>query len=92
MGPDTAEILERTLGSLARTAVAIGARRIVVAGGETSGAVVQALDVRSVVIDHEADRGVPWCLTTDEVPLALLLKSGNFGSEDLFVRATGGAA
>jgi uncharacterized protein YgbK (DUF1537 family) len=92
MGPDTAEILERTLGSLARTAVAIGARRIVVAGGETSGAVVQALDVRSVVIDHEADRGVPWCLTTDEAPLALLLKSGNFGSEDLFVRATGGAA
>ena len=86
MGPDTSEHLELTLGSLARTAVGRGARRVVVAGGETSGAVVQALGVRSVVVDREADRGVPWCLTADGV--ALLLKSGNFGTEDLLVRAT----
>ena len=87
MGPDTSEHLELTLGNLARTAVDHGVRRVVVAGGETSGAVVQALGVRSVVIDHEADRGVPWCLTGDGV--ALLLKSGNFGTEDLLVRASG---
>jgi uncharacterized protein YgbK (DUF1537 family) len=85
MGPDTSAILERTLGSLARTAVDRGAERIVVAGGETSGAVVQALEVRSVVVDHEADRGVPWCLTPDGT--AVLLKSGNFGAPDLLVRA-----
>ncbi|MGY0390699.1 3-oxo-tetronate kinase [Nocardioides sp. WG-D5] len=87
MGPETSAILERTLGTLARTAAERGARRIVVAGGETSGAVVQALGVRSVLVDHEADRGVPWCLTGEG--LALLLKSGNFGSEDLLVRAAG---
>jgi len=91
MGPDTSDNLERILGALARTAAELGARRIVVAGGETSGAVVQALGIRSVVVDHEADRGVPWCLTTEEPTLALLLKSGNFGSEDLLVRAAGGA-
>jgi uncharacterized protein YgbK (DUF1537 family) len=87
MGPDTADHLERTLGNLARTAVDQGARRVVVAGGETSGAVVQALGVRSVMVDREADHGVPWCITGGGV--ALLLKSGNFGSEDLLVRAAG---
>lgn len=90
MGPDTSDHLELTLGNLARTAVNKGVRRVVVAGGETSGSVVQALGVRSVVVDHEADRGVPWCLTADGV--ALLLKSGNFGSEDLLVRAAGATA
>lgn len=90
MGPDTSSHLELTLGNLARTAVGLGVRRVVVAGGETSGAVVQALGVRSVLIDHEADRGVPWCLTGDGV--ALLLKSGNFGTEDLLVRACGATA
>ncbi|MFD7076149.1 3-oxo-tetronate kinase [Nocardioides sp. NPDC059952] len=90
MGAETSSILERTLGSLARTATHRGARRIVVAGGETSGAVVQALGVRSVLVDHEADRGVPWCLADEG--LALLLKSGNFGTEDLLVRAAGAEA
>ncbi|MER7559560.1 3-oxo-tetronate kinase [Nocardioides sp. NPDC126508] len=90
MGPETPAILERTLAGLARAAADHGARRIVVAGGETSGAVVQALGVRSVLVDREADRGVPWCLT--DQGLALLLKSGNFGSEDLLVRAAGADA
>lgn len=87
MGPDTSAVLERTLGQLAREAVALGATRVVVAGGETSGAVVQALGVRAVTVDSEADRGVPWCLTSGTPRLALLLKSGNFGSPDLLVRA-----
>ena len=92
MGPRTAEILERTLGSLARTAVALGVRRVVVAGGETSGAVVAALGVDSVVVRGEEDTGVPWCVTTGSPSIALLLKSGNFGSPDLLVRAVEGAA
>ena len=87
MGSQTSEILERTLGALAAEAVSLGAQRVVVAGGETSGAVVQALGISTVVIQSEADRGVPWCLTTGEPTLALLLKSGNFGSADLLVRA-----
>lgn len=74
------------MGALAQAAVEAGARRIVVAGGETSGAVVDALGIRSVVVDAEADRGVPWCSTTDH-GVSLLLKSGNFGSPDLLVRA-----
>ncbi|TYL51753.1 four-carbon acid sugar kinase family protein [Nocardioides sp. BGMRC 2183] len=88
MGARTPEVLERTLGDLAREAVALGAERVVVAGGETSGAVVQALGIDQVVVAGEADRGVPWCLTAAQPPVALLLKSGNFGSEDLLVRAT----
>ncbi|MEU4427202.1 3-oxo-tetronate kinase [Actinoplanes sp. NPDC024001] len=87
MGEKTADILERALGALARTAVELGARRIVVAGGETSGAVVAALGVDAVVVGDEADPGVPWCATTGTPPLRLLLKSGNFGSPDLLVRA-----
>jgi uncharacterized protein YgbK (DUF1537 family) len=86
-GEKTGDVLEEVLARAARHAVARGARRVVVAGGETSGAVVQALGVRSVIVAQEADRGVPWCLTTDEEPTALLLKSGNFGSPDLLTRA-----
>jgi uncharacterized protein YgbK (DUF1537 family) len=92
MGPDIADHLERTLGQLARTAVGRGVRRVVVAGGETSGAVVSALDVRTVVATAEEDRGVPWCVTTGEPPLGLLLKSGNFGRPNLRVRAMEGVS
>jgi uncharacterized protein YgbK (DUF1537 family) len=84
--PEIATQLEFIIGALAKAAVAAGAGRIVVAGGETSGAVVDALDVRTVVVDAEADRGVPWCSTRDH-RLSLLLKSGNFGRPDLLVRA-----
>ena len=84
--PSVASQLEATIGALAKAAVAAGAGRVVVAGGETSGAVVDALGVKSVVVDAEADRGVPWCSTPDHA-LSLLLKSGNFGQPDLLVRA-----
>jgi len=90
MGPTTADVLERTLGELARTAVSLGVRRVVVAGGETSGAVVSALDVQTVLVAAEEDHGVPWCVTTDQPALGLLLKSGNFGRPDLLVRAMEG--
>lgn len=87
MGPDTAAHLEGVLAEVARVAVASGARRVIVAGGETAGAVVAALDIRTVLVGEEADIGVPWCVTTDEDPIALLLKSGNFGRIDLLARA-----
>lgn len=90
-GVHTAAVIEQTLGELARAAVAAGVRRVVVAGGETSGAVVSALGVTSVVVAGEEDRGVPWCVTTGTPALALLLKSGNFGASDLLVRAMKGA-
>jgi uncharacterized protein YgbK (DUF1537 family) len=90
MGPAVADHLEHALGQLARTAVGLGVRRVVVAGGETSGAVVSALGVRTVLVTAEEDHGVPWCVTTDEPRLGLLLKSGNFGRPDLLVRAMDG--
>ncbi|TYB56597.1 four-carbon acid sugar kinase family protein [Nonomuraea sp. PA05] len=86
--PAAAPFLERALAAVAARAAELGARRIVVAGGETSGAVVNALGVSGAVVGAEADRGVPWLLTTGRPPLALLLKSGNFGRPDLLLRAT----
>jgi uncharacterized protein YgbK (DUF1537 family) len=87
MGPDTAEHLERVLGALAADAAAAGTRCFVVAGGETSGAVVAALGVRQVLVEDELEAGVPWCTTEGTRPVRLLLKSGNFGSDRLLVEA-----
>ena len=61
--------------------------RLIVAGGETAGAVVQKLGVRALRIDTEICPGVPWTQTIGDRPLALALKSGNFGTEDFFEQA-----
>jgi len=87
MGPRTAEHLESVLGALAVDAASTGTRRFVVAGGETSGAVVSALGVRQVLVEDEVEAGVPWCTTEGSRPVRLLLKSGNFGSGRLLVEA-----
>ncbi len=84
-----ADILEGAMGLIARGLVARGTRRLVVAGGETSGAVVTALGVYGGVVGEEAAPGVPWIYTTSDQPLALLLKSGNFGEPGLLARAAG---
>jgi uncharacterized protein YgbK (DUF1537 family) len=68
-------------------AASTGTRRFVVAGGETSGAVISALGVRQVVVEDEVEAGVPWCTTAGSRPLRLMLKSGNFGSRHLLVEA-----
>jgi len=81
------KLVEDALGRIARTLHADGVRRFVVAGGETSGAVVQALDVRALRIGPQIDPGVPWTATIDSDPLALALKSGNFGTVDFFEKA-----
>jgi 3-dehydrotetronate 4-kinase len=85
--PGAARAIELTMADLARAAVGRGVRRIVVAGGETSGAVVDGLGIDRVVVAREEDLGVPWVVTSGPAPLALLLKSGNFGRPDLLVRA-----
>ncbi len=79
--------IEATFARLAEAFVARGARRIVVAGGETSGAVVSALGIRGLEIGAEIDPGVPWTLSLDEPRLALALKSGNFGTDEFFLKA-----
>ena len=82
-------MIESTMGKIAAGLVASGVTRLVVAGGETSGAVVQALDIRALRIGPEIDPGVPWTETVGGAPLALALKSGNFGGEDFFAKAFG---
>lgn len=82
------EIVEQTLAACARIARDMGARRFVVAGGETSGAVTQALGVTRLDIGTEIAPGVPWCYCdTDGHRAALTLKSGNFGAESFFTDA-----
>jgi uncharacterized protein YgbK (DUF1537 family) len=80
-------LVERALARIARGLVDAGVRQLIVAGGETSGAVVQALNVRALRIGPQIDPGVPWTMTMDAVPLLLALKSGNFGAADFFARA-----
>jgi uncharacterized protein YgbK (DUF1537 family) len=57
----------------------------VVAGGETAGICVQALDIKQIQIGPQIDPGVPWCYAGDGLHIAL--KSGNFGSPDFFSKA-----
>ncbi len=80
-------LVENTLASIARGLRDLGVRKFVVAGGETSGAVVQALGVRLLRIGAQIDPGVPATATIDAAPLALALKSGNFGATDFFAKA-----
>ncbi len=80
-------LVEDALARIAEGLVAAGVRKLVVAGGETSGAVVGALGIRSLRIGPQIDPGVPWTESLDAEPIALALKSGNFGSTDFFSKA-----
>jgi uncharacterized protein YgbK (DUF1537 family) len=79
--------IEAAMARIARALVERGVRRLVVAGGETSGAVVAALGVRGLRIGPPIDPGVPWTVSLGEPHLALALKSGNFGAPDFFPKA-----
>lgn len=79
--------LDGFFADVARKLVHSGVKRLVVAGGETSGAVVSALDLGALTIGQEIDPGVPVLLSHGEQPIALALKSGNFGSPDFFTKA-----
>lgn len=82
------DLIEQTLSACAVAARDAGARRIIVAGGETSGAVTKALGVSQLDIGAEIAPGVPWtfCVSGD-VQIALTLKSGNFGAKTFFADA-----
>jgi 3-dehydrotetronate 4-kinase len=80
-------LVEHILAEIARGLVERGVRRLVIAGGETSGAVVQVLGITGLRIGRQIDPGVPWTMSLSDPPLALALKSGNFGAEDFFLRA-----
>lgn len=86
-GAKIAETLDELFAATAAKLVAGGVSRLVVAGGETSGAVVSALDLGALSIGPEIDPGVPVLVANAEKPLALALKSGNFGAPDFFAKA-----
>ncbi|MGW8888865.1 3-oxo-tetronate kinase [Streptomyces sp. NPDC055749] len=82
-------LVEQTLARIAQGLVEQGVRRLVVAGGETSGAVVQALGITGMRIGPQIDPGVPWCAAAlpDGDTLHITLKSGNFGGPGFFTTA-----
>jgi uncharacterized protein YgbK (DUF1537 family) len=93
LGRDRAgALIEDALARIAEGLVAAGVRRLVVAGGETSGAVLLRLGVQSLRIGELIEPGVPWTLAPSSAhgagpALLLALKSGNFGSPEFFMRA-----
>jgi uncharacterized protein YgbK (DUF1537 family) len=89
LGRDEAgALVERAMAGIAQALVERGVRRLIVAGGETSGAVVSTLGVKRLRIGAEIDPGVPWTLAEGSgPPLLLALKSGNFGGPQFFLSA-----
>ncbi|WP_299724190.1 3-oxo-tetronate kinase [uncultured Tateyamaria sp.] len=81
----SAEALEGFFAATARALRARGATRIITAGGETSGAIVEGLDLSTLDIGPEIDPGVPALRAGPDLVVAL--KSGNFGAEDFFEKA-----
>jgi len=86
--PGAAERIERCFGELARRAVAeLGISDLIVAGGETSGAVVEALGIIAAEVTGIVAAGVPSLRTLGDPSVRLVLKSGNFGGPDFFADA-----
>lgn len=85
------EHTEQVLALVAQGLVQHGVSQLVVAGGETSGACVQALGISQLTIGAQIDPGVPWCYAPSRFApsggLHITLKSGNFGSADFFTKA-----
>jgi uncharacterized protein YgbK (DUF1537 family) len=87
LGRDAAgTLVEEALARIAADLVAAGVGQLVVAGGETSGAVVQRLGITALRIGPQIDPGVPWTFA-EPAGLHLALKSGNFGARDFFLKA-----
>ena len=84
-------LVEDALSSIAIGLVKAGAQQLVVAGGETSGACVQALNISQLRVGPQIAPGVPWCHASCAAAapggLHLALKSGNFGGPDFFTEA-----
>jgi 3-dehydrotetronate 4-kinase len=80
-------LVEEAFAAIGKGLVSTGVRKLIVAGGETAGAVVRALAIGSLRIGPQIDPGVPWTESLEDKPIALALKSGNFGSPDFFSKA-----
>ena len=87
LGGAAGQLVEEAIAAIAKGLVERGVRRLVVAGGETSGAVMRALGVRILRVGREISPGVPWTVSAGSRPLALALKSGKFGRANFFLEA-----
>ncbi len=87
-GPErTGKIVENALAEIARRLHQAGVKKWIVAGGETSGAIVETLGIQSLRIGPEIEPGVPWTFSLAPEVLCLAFKSGNFGTEGFFEKA-----
>ncbi len=84
IGRHAGELVEKVMARVAEQLLRRGARHFVVAGGETSGAVIQGLGVRWLSVGDELVPGVPCTISTGQPKVALVLKSGNFGAPTFF--------
>jgi uncharacterized protein YgbK (DUF1537 family) len=84
---ESGALIEGAIAAVAKGLAASGVRRFVVAGGETSGAVVSSLGVDALEIGPQIVPGVPATLSNGETSYALALKSGNFGGPGFFAEA-----
>jgi uncharacterized protein YgbK (DUF1537 family) len=81
------EWMESALAQVSVGLQKLGVKQWVIAGGETSGACVQALNISQMQIGPQIDPGVPWCFAPNHTAGHLTLKSGNFGTPDFFTKA-----
>ena len=88
---EAGNLIENALAAIAQGLVSAGVRQLIVAGGEVSGACVQALGIKQLQIGSQIDPGVPWCYANSEIidnqGIHLALKSGNFGTPDFFLKS-----
>ena len=84
---EAGHLVETAFAELAAGLFEAGVRKWIVAGGETSGAVLSTLDVIALRIGPEIAPGVPWTVSIGDKPVCLALKSGNFGDDDFFETA-----
>jgi uncharacterized protein YgbK (DUF1537 family) len=88
LGRDQAgHLVEQAFARLAEGLCQSGVKKWIVAGGETSGAVLKALGVKALRIGPEIAPGVPWTTSDEDLSICLALKSGNFGDDDFFQKA-----
>ena len=78
-----ARAIETTMGRMSIELTRMGVQRLIVAGGETSGAVAEALGLQTARIGPDISAGVPWMVAEDRT-LAFAFKSGNFGASSFF--------
>jgi uncharacterized protein YgbK (DUF1537 family) len=86
---DVGHRIEQAMADLAEQLIAAGVRRLIVAGGETAGAVVDRLGIPAFLIHEEIAPGVPVVESVGRTgaPILMALKSGNFGGSDFFTKA-----